>query len=370
MSLNQHQQLYEILGQSNNPLIAFKKEPSGDTIAGSLALSQLLKKLGQKPEIISPGFHLPESYRFLPNAHEIGSEFNNLRKLTISLPLHEGNAPKFEQRIENDKFHLDISPGNSHFTKDDLIITDSNYRHDLIITLNTPDLESLEHLYSDNTDFFYNVPIVNLDFSPENEHYGHLNIINITATSISEILYDIIQQIDTNLLDENIATCLLTGMIERTKSFRIPTITPRSLNVASELMAAGAERSSIIKNLYQTKTVNALRLWGRILLNLNTDIYQKIAWAEVTEKDFSDTSTTESDLTGVIEELITNIPTIELSALFYRKGDNLFAIVKSEKGHDLKTVFKDLNPDGIRQLIKFNTPDTAQSILERLKALL
>lgn len=369
MSLTQHQQLYEIIQQSNTPLITFKKDATGDTIAGSLALSHLLKKLGRQAEIISPNFILPNAYKFLPRAHEIKDQTNNLRKLSISFNTSGGVAPEIEHKHENDRFHIILTPPHSRFTKDDIEISDSQYRHDLILTLNTPDLGTLDNFFEENTDFFYHVPIVNIDFSPENEHYGHLNIVNITATSVSEMLYDIIQNMDANLLDEDIATCLLAGMIDKTKSFRLSTVTPKSLNIASQLMAAGAERESIIKNLYQTKTVNALRLWGRILLNLNTDTFQKIAWAEMTEQDFIETSTTEADLAGVIDELITNIPTVEISVLFYQKGSERFAVIKSEKGLDLRSSFSAYNPEGAKNLIKFSFFDAPQNIIEKLKSI-
>ena len=369
MSRNQNQQLYEMIQQSTNPLITFKKEATGDVIASSLALAKLFKKWGLSSEIISPNFELPDNYKFLPEASNIKTDFNNLKKITITLDHPTIKTHHLQHEEKDNQLHIEISPDDPGFSKENIHINDSNYKHDLIITLNTPDLSSLEHLYEKNTEFFYQVPIINIDFSPENEHYGHINLINITATSVSEIIYDFIENMGSNLLDEQIATHLLTGMIERTKSFKIPTITPKSLNVASQLMAAGAERDTIIKNLYQTRSVNTLRLWGKTLLKLETDHYQKIAWAEITEQDFIETNSSEKDLAGIMDELIGNIPTIEMTIIFFTKNNQKYSLVKSEKGLDLKNHFINFNPQGHKSLIRFPFSSHNQTILDSVKQL-
>ncbi|MBI5077638.1 hypothetical protein HZB94_04640 [Candidatus Falkowbacteria bacterium] len=370
MALTQNQQLYEILQRSENPLITFRAEHNGDMISASLALAGLLEKFGRSAEIVSDGFALPSAYSFLPDADKIKKESNALKKFSVSLNIKDKKHPQIDYKIEGDKLHILIAPTHPQFSSDDIKINPAIYRHDLIITVNTPDLDSLGAFYRENTDFFYQVPIVNIDHSPENEHYGQLNFINLTASSVSEVIYDFIEQMDTNLLDEKLATYLLTGMIDKTKSFKMPSVTPKSFNIASHLMAAGAQRAEIVKNLYQSRTVGALRLWGRILLNLKTDDSQKIAWAAVSADDFAETNALPQDLFGVIDELIISIPTIELTALFYEKNNERFCLLKSEKDLNLRSHFAPYAPSGNANLIKFVLPVEPNAILEKLKQLI
>lgn len=364
MALTQQQQLYEAIQKSRFPLITFHKEATGDVVASSLALGHLLKKWNRSYDIIAPQYDLPDNFKFLEGVEKIKRQANNLKQVTISLNHPSVKKEHLEHEEHDNQLHIHINTNLPDFNKDLIKISESKYRHDLIITLNTPDLSSLEKFYEDNTEFFFHVPIINIDYSPENEHYGHINLINITATSIAEILYDLIDSFDSTLMDEQMATHLLTGMIEKTKSFKIPTITPKSLNIASRLMAAGAERDTIIKNLYQTKSVNTLRLWGKTLLKLETDIRQKIAWAEITEQDFLETRTDEKDLSGVLDELIGNIPTVELSIIFFQKGNQTYSLIKSEKGLDLRNYFSSYNPQGQKTLIKFPFNTNKQTVLE------
>lgn len=371
MSLDQSQQFYEILDRSQNPLIIFGKDHNGDTIGSSLALSKLIKKFGKDNNIIAPNFYLPKTYEFLPDNHLIKNELNNHRKFTISLNLLGQTNPQVEHQITDDQLHLHIIPEKGSLTTDHIYSSKTTYKHDLIITLNTPDLESLAEIFFDNPDFFYEIPIINIDHQPENENYGQLNIINLKATSISEIIYSLIEKIDLNLIDGHIATSLLTGMIEKTKSFKISSITPQTLNIASQLIALGAERDHIIKNLYQTKTVNTLKLWGRALQKLNGDQENKIVWLHIQNQDFLETSTNPENLFGLIDELIVNIPTVELITLFFTENDQTYCLIKSEKQHNLKYHFAEYNPVGEnKSTIKFPYQGTPQKIIEKANELI
>lgn len=367
MSLTQHQQLYEMIQKSERPLITFKKDWSGDTIATSLALAELFKKLGKEAEIVSTGFVVPHHYRFLPRIGDIKGAAEGLRQFSVSINAAGGAHPQIDYKTEADKLHIFISPTHRAFSKNDIKVNDSHFRHDMIVAINTPDLESLGALYDDYTDLFFAVPVVNIDHLPENEHYGHLNFVNVTASSVAEMIYDFIIGLDANLMDETIATYLLTGMIEKTNSFKVPSVTPKSLNIASELIAAGAERESIIKNLYQSRTVGALKLWGRVLLNLKTDERQKIAWAEMTEGDFLETNSLPQDLLGVIDELIVSIPTVEITAIFHEQNGVKSCLLKSERGLNLRELLREHNPTGNKSVVRFDLTEPMATMLEKIK---
>jgi phosphoesterase RecJ-like protein len=368
--LTQHQQLYEILERSKKPLLVFKKDFNGDTLASALAFAALLDKLGKKAAIACDGFVLPPNYAFLMGEQTIQQRLTNIKKFVLIINTANITTPTVEHKHADDKLHIFINSVSGELTAKDLQICDDHYEYDLIISLNSPDVESLGKIYEENTNFFYQTPIINIDHSPENEHFGQLNFINITATSVSEIIFELIEKIDNRLFDEKISTCLLAGMIDKTKSFKTTSVTPKCLNIASQLMANGAEREFIVKNLYQTKTVATLRLWGRILLNLQTMPGQKIAWAEIQEKDFIETGANETDLSALIDELIVTIPNIELTAINYEKNNERFCLVKSEKNHDLRSLFQTFSPSGNRSCVRLKiTQNDLPEILTRLQQL-
>ena len=70
--------------------------------------------------------------------------------------------------------------------------------------------------------------------------------------------------------DGALAANLMAGVVIDTANFQHPNMTPRTLRVASELVAAGAPLSDTARRLYRTKPNGQLQLFGRVLARLET----------------------------------------------------------------------------------------------------
>ncbi|MFA5413497.1 MAG: hypothetical protein WC348_03075, partial [Patescibacteria group bacterium] len=318
VALNLTQQIFETMQKSSHPLIAFRKDWSGDAVATSLALRSVFKKLG-KPmvDVASDGFAAPKKLNFLSEVNTIKPGINNLRKLIISLDVAQNRIGDLHYEMKGDKLNIFVSPEEKNLDAKNLSTTLSDYRYDLALILDTPDLESLGAVYHQNSDFFYRTPVVNIDHSPSNEQFGQINLVEMNATSTAEILFNFLESLDPQLIDEEVATYLLAGMISKTRSFKSPNVTPRTLGIASQLIARGARREEIIKNLYQTKTIGTLKLWGRVLMRLKNDPSAKIVWSLITRDDFITSGAEVEELPEVIDELIANSPDANIVVLFY-----------------------------------------------------
>jgi phosphoesterase RecJ-like protein len=318
VALNLTQQTFETIKKSSHPLIAFRKNWSGDAVATSLALRSAMKKLG-KPmvDVAAEDFVAPKNFSFLPDVDKIKPSINNLRKLIISLDVAQNRIGGLHYEMNGDKLNIFVSPEEKTLDAKNLSTSFSNYKYDLAIVLDTPDLESLGGVYRQNSEFFYKTPVINIDHSPANEHFGQINIVEMNSTSTAEILFNLLETLDPRLIDEEIATLLLAGMISETRSFKSANVTPRTLGIASQLVARGARREEIIKNLYQTKTIGTLKLWGRALMRLKGDPSAKIVWTLLTRDDFITSGAEEEELPEVIDELIANSPDADIVVLFY-----------------------------------------------------
>jgi len=318
VALNLTQQIFETIQKSSHPLIAFRKSWSGDAVATSLALRSVLKKLG-KPmvDVASDGFTAPKKFTFLPEVGAIKPTINNLRKLIISLDVAQNRIGDLHYEMQGNKLNIFVAPEEKNIEAKNISTALSDYRYDLAVVLDTPDLESLGNVYQQNSDFFYRTPVVNIDHNPSNEQFGQINLVEMNATSTAEILFNFLESLDPQLIDEEIATYLLAGMISKTRSFKSPNVTPRTLGIASQLIARGARREEIIKNLYQTKTIGTLKLWGRVLMRLKNDPSAKIVWSLLTRDDFITSGAEVEELPEVIDELIANSPDANIVVLFY-----------------------------------------------------
>ncbi len=367
MALNETQQILELVKKSKSILIIFKKEWSGDDLAGSLSLGLACQKMGKSVDIVCQDFKADSNLSFLP-LESVQSQLHKIQKFVISLNTSKAKLDEFYYERVEDKLNIFITPKEGQFEEKDVKTSFSEYKYDLVFVVNTPDLESLGKAYVEHVDFFYSSVKVNIDHSPRNEGFGNINLLNLANSSTSEVIYDLIKSWDEKLIEGQLATCLLAGMIMATKNFKIANITPKTLHIASLLVAAGAEREQIVKSLYQNRKMTTLKLWGRILARLNSDLDGRLVWSRVGIADFLATGSSGEHIEEVIEDLITSLPRAEAIVLFYeqREGDkvNVSVVVYSANRFNVMTATKIFNPEGNSGLARLTFKDSTLAEVE------
>jgi bifunctional oligoribonuclease and PAP phosphatase NrnA len=376
--LTQHQQIFEQIKKAKNILIAFSSNWNGDNIASALAFYLWLKKLGKKAEIISSKSEAgtameikSKAFDFLPGFSEIKRIARDLNKFVISLNLSRAQIKGVKYRLETGAAKFIITPQKGNFTEEDVKIETESAKYDLIITLDTPDMESLGRLFSENRQFFYGTPIINIDHHSANEEYGQINLVQINAVATAEIIFSFLCSCEETLIDADIATCLLTGIISKTKNFKTANITPDTLAATSSLISREARREEIVNRLYRSRNIGALKLWGIVLSRLTYAKNGQIIWSAVTNNDFLKTGTAKNDLNDIVDELIANIPEAKIVIIFYETADEAGKIstsflVHSPKNINLLDLTRDYNPRGDEKMVEIETKKELEEIKEEI----
>jgi phosphoesterase RecJ-like protein len=370
MALTATQQTLELVKQSKSILIAFKRDWTGDDLASGLALAEVLKKIGKKTEVLCQDFKPGANLSFLSTSL-VQNNLKNIQKFIISIDTSRTQLGEFYYDKSESRLNIYITPQAGQLEDKDVSTAVSNYQYDLIFIVSSPDLESLGRVYEQHADFFYTTPKINIDHSSRNEHFGDINLVNIAASSTAEIVYSLIREFDEKMIDEHIATALLAGIIMATKNFKLPNITPRTLHLASLLVAGGARREQIIQNLYQNKYLSTLKLWGRVLTRLNNDLGDRLVWSSLSALDFLETATTPEEINEVVDELIVSMPKTEAIVLLYetkkeRQQTEINVLVFTIKNRDALLLTKKFNPSGTGELAKFLMADVSLAEAERL----
>ena len=364
MALAADKQTLEALKRSEHALVTFRRDWSVDAVASALALARVLERRGKRVDVVAEGFVPNKSVGFLPGVDRIKPGFVQLQKFIISLDISKTKIDELSYDLQGDKLKVFITPKDGQFDGRDVTTAASEFKYDLIVTVDTPDYPSLGGLFSANTDFFYHRPTINFDSEPGNEQFGNINMVDITATSTAEVLYELFKSSGEHFLDEDTATCLLAGMIAKTRSFKTPSVTPKTLDAASQLIAAGARRDEIVQNLYRTRSLSTLKLWGRALARLKYDAAAKFAWTLLVRQDFIHAGAKEEFLPDVIDELILNSPEAEIVGVLYEQeavGEpgrtaGICALVSSDKYADSLGLVSSLKPEGTRRLARICFP--------------
>jgi hypothetical protein len=208
---------------------------------------------------------------------------------------------RYEKNEKDLKIYLSLKRGG--LREKDISFNFLNPKTELLIILGAKNRESLGSFFEKNPQLFYQLPILNIDHQPGNENFGSLNLIDLTSPSLCQIVSALIEEIDPNLIDQDVATYLLTGLISATQNFQSPKTTPQTLELASSLMERGASHQKIIQHLYKTSSLSQIKLLGQILEKLNFDPKRELYYVTLKNQDFREISSSPSDLTFVVEEL-------------------------------------------------------------------
>lgn len=352
--LSQKNQIIEKIREAKNILLLSKEHYSGDDIATLLAWHIFLNQQGKQNDMVIGSFELKSQYKFLPNTTNIKNGLQRLKKFTIAVDISQSKLDDFTYDIKDQELLLYLTPGKGFINHQDIRFKDTNFKYDLIICLGVQEYEALGIIHNDHADFFYQVPLINIDNNHQNEQFGNINEVDITKTSIAEMSYDIMQQINPDIINKDIAQCLLTGLIDATKSFKTSTVNPQTLHLASDLINHGADRKQIIDQLFNTKSVSMLKLWGRVLARLKMDNRYKLAWSAINQNDFIRSGANEIDMPGVIEEIIMTSQATEIAIIFNAQEYNRVKVyVYSSKSFDSQFLANAYEATGNKQLAEF-----------------
>jgi phosphoesterase RecJ-like protein len=315
--LNLEQQIFKQIEKSKSILIVFSAKQGGDAIASSLALFLFLKKQNYEVSIVATDLDIAKnSFSFLPGYPEIQDNLNNLRRFIVSVDISQAKVNQIKYLVDNNTLNFIISPSEGWFKPEDVSARAGEFKYDLIITVGLSDLESLGSLHDENVEFFYKTSIINIDHQAGNEEFGQINFIDLNAVAISEIIFYLLKNNSPEVISENIATCLLAGIIQKTKNFKTSNLTPRTLLTTSQLISNGANREEIVNHLYRSRDLSTLKLWGRVLNNLHSEQGEEIIWSKLSLKDLQETSSSLESLDEIIDELIMNVPNAKLAIIF------------------------------------------------------
>ncbi len=313
------------INKAKNILIALPEDLTVDLTASALSLAAFLRGFEKTPYIATSG-KLPKIAGFLPRIEDIkNSVFTGksgaLVINTKNNKLKELSYDIFENQV---KIYLKSEPGV--FAQEDVSFEIQNDFYDLIIILGCENLSVLGKLFEDAGDLFFQTPKVNLDFNAGNEYFAAVNIVDINATSVAEILTELFEATRKELVTEDIATCLLCGIISQTNSFQRPQTTPKVFLQAARLMDLGGHQQEIVRHLYKTRSLPYLRLWGRSLARLKLIQESKGVFSILLTTDFEKSGAGLENLPMLLRELIDNISGYKMLCLAGEHSNGKFSL--------------------------------------------
>jgi phosphoesterase RecJ-like protein len=139
-----------------------------------------------------------------------------------------------------------------------------------------------------------------IDHHQEPSDYADIMYSDSNIGSTCEMVYNLISHLDVAQIDQKIATCLYTGIMTDTGSFRFPSTTPKTHHVIAELIDKGANHSEIHQNIYDTFTFDRLRLLGTALTNLKKIEELPVVYITISQKELNRNNFKKGDTEGFV----------------------------------------------------------------------
>lgn len=330
--------------------LLFVLPPSVDTdmFAAACALGHALQYTGKAITILCPRA-MSDHAQFLIGTLNIQQSFEEIKMYTCTipseLPVAQVTHELFPQGGGTVTLHFAQSPSPS--TPLELAFVSQVPAFDRIIAFGAQDLADIAPLFGEAHALLAQTPLAVLGWQPATEPFGRWTIVYEQASTLSEVVTLLLQDISPESLRDHVATCALTGIIAKTKYFRSSLVTPHILSVSADLVAAGAERLKIIEALYRTRSVDTLRLWGSACARLQ-EISPGILASELTEDDFARTHTTPDAVQDIAQEVLQSNDKTQEVLFFYRDAGTLHARVVAKRPLDARAFIGALRTEGTR----------------------
>lgn len=247
--LTPKQQTVELLRQAESVLIVTGREPNIDQVASAYALQTILTRLGKRTHTVITD-PLPGSIKNLIDTSKISSTLDGARDFIVSLDLANVEVDKLKYDIEEGRLNITITPAAGNFTADTTRFDYGAYQFDLVVVLGVHKLIQIDKLLEQNPTLFDGLHLINFDYHRVNENYGSVNLVDTAATSVSEMLIGTLESLGQGMIDADIATALLAGIMSATNRFTTSATSAKAMTVAAQLMSGGARQQEIVRELY------------------------------------------------------------------------------------------------------------------------
>jgi hypothetical protein len=240
------QQIVEKIKNSTNILVTVGNSPSVDALSAALSLTFMLNRLDKHATAVFSG-QIPPAINFLEPGKTFESTVDSLRDFIIALDKEK--ADRLRYKVEDDVVRIFITPYKTILSQDDLKFSQGDFNVELIIALGVEKREDLDTAITAHGRILHDATVMTINAEQVTASLGSVDWSDTSASSLCEMLMSLSEALQSGLLDEQISTALLTGIVAATDRFRNDHTTPKVMTMAAQLMAAGANQQLIAAKL-------------------------------------------------------------------------------------------------------------------------
>lgn len=251
------QLIVDKINSSTNILVTVSRDPSVDDLSAALGLTALLNKLGKHATAIFSGT-IPPAITFLEPDKIFENTIDSLRDFIIALDKEKADHLRY--KVDGDVVKIFITPYRTVITGEDLEFSQGDYNVELVLALGVENQEHLDNSLAAHGQVLHDAVVVTLSAGEKISQLGSIDWHDDNASSLCEMVTIISDFLKTDkpVLDKQIATALLTGIVAATDRFSNLRTSSRVMTLAAQLMAAGADQQLIASRLQESHQIQSI----------------------------------------------------------------------------------------------------------------
>lgn len=240
----------EKIQRGANILIALSKDPNLDEMSAAIALAIVLDQQKKHVTAIYSG-KTPNALEFLKPEETFEKDTSSLQDFIIAL--NKSKADHLTYKLDGDYVKIYITPYKGQVKKEDLEYSYGDYNVDLVIVFNVNAGTEIDSALSEYGRIMHDASAINIT-SGLPGRFADLEWSDPEKSSVCEMVYDLLKELEITELSQEVATALLTGILSATERFSNNRTKPTTMAVASKLMEAGADQQLISANILKPDT--------------------------------------------------------------------------------------------------------------------
>ena len=241
----QKQQVADRVKQANNILVTVSTNPSVDQLSACLGLTLALNKMNKHATAVFSGA-VPSTIEFLQPEKTIEKNTDSLRDFIIALD--KSKADKLRYKVEDKVVKIFITPYRTSIDEKDLQFSQGDFNVDVVIAIGVHNQGELDQAITSHGRILHDAVVTTIN-NKTGGQLGTINWLDPAASSLSELVVQLIDAVDKKVMDGQMATALLTGIVAETDRFSNAKTSPTTMSISAELMAAGANQQLVATKL-------------------------------------------------------------------------------------------------------------------------
>ncbi|MDI6049987.1 bifunctional oligoribonuclease/PAP phosphatase NrnA [Flavobacterium sp. XS2P24] len=257
MKIQDIQAIQLLLSTPKKIAIIPHRGPDGDAMGSTLGLYHFLLKNNHQPVVVSPN-EFPDFLAWMP-----GSE---------TVKIYEKDKENCTKILEEAELIFTLDFNALHRTGE------------------------MEHVLAK-----LKAPFIMIDHHQKPDDYATFTYSDTSFGSTCEMIYNFILFLGKKEdIDKTIGTCIYTGILTDSGSFRFPKTTGTTHRIIAELIDLGVQNTEIPTLLFDNSSFGRLQLLGRALQNMKVLTEHQTAYTTLTQDELNAFDYVKGDTEGIV----------------------------------------------------------------------